>query len=86
MGQFLRIAAAKVTQPPLNHERVQKLLRVLRQRTPREIAIATIGLGCCFSPEMWRALELLAAERSVLEKRKVSGGQRADTASCIEEY
>jgi hypothetical protein len=48
---------------------------MLRQRTPREIAISTIGLGGCFSPEMWRALELLAAERSPIDKRKVSSGR-----------
>ena len=48
----------------LDHERVAELLNTLRQRTRREVAIATIGLGGCFSHEMWRALELLAAERS----------------------
>ena len=53
-----------MSEPPLNHERVAELLRSLRQRTPREITVAVMGLGCCFTPEMWRALELLAAERS----------------------
>ena len=61
-----------MTEPPLDHKRVAELLKALRQRTPREITIAVMGLGGCFSPEMWRALELLAAEQSAVDERKVS--------------
>ena len=56
---------------PLNQERVADLLRSLRQRTLPEITVATFALGGCFTPEMWRALELLAVERSYVEKPKV---------------
>lgn len=72
MGQLERIAVAQVNEPPLDHERVVKLLNALRQRTRREVAIATIGLGGCFSSEMWRALELLAAERGALDEREIA--------------
>lgn len=72
MGQFPRIAAAKVTQPPLDHGRIAELLKQLRQRSRREITIAVMGLGGCFSPEMWRALELLAAEQRAMDERKAS--------------
>jgi hypothetical protein len=68
MDQFARAAVAEVSQN-LDIERVAKLLEALRQRTPREITIATIGLGGCFTPEMLRALELLAAERSAARER-----------------
>ncbi len=61
-----------MSQPRFDHGRVDKLLRALRQRTPREITIATMGLGACFSPEMRRALELLAAERRALLNREAS--------------
>lgn len=78
----------KVTELPPSSKRVAGLLRSLRLRTPREIAIATIGLGGCFTPEMKRALELLAAERSGLDEREgfgkrmapVSGGH--NTGAC----
>lgn len=63
MGQFDGLAATQVNQPPLNHQRTAELLKALRQRTPREISVAVMSLGGCFSPEMRRALELLAAER-----------------------
>lgn len=61
-----------MTQPPINHGRVAELLKALRQRTPREITVAVMGLGGCFSPEMRRALELLAAELSTMDERKAS--------------
>ena len=64
-----------MTRPPLNHKRVAELLEALRQRTPREITTAVMGFGGCFSAEMWRALELLAAERSAKDQRKVSKGR-----------
>lgn len=58
----------KVSEPPLDEQRVAELLRSLRQRTPREITIAVIGLGGCFTHEMCRALELLAAERNTRQQ------------------
>ena len=58
--------------PVLDYERVAELLRALRERTPREITIATMGLGGCFTPELWHALELLAAERTALSLRGLS--------------
>lgn len=61
-----------MTRLPLDHERVARLLEALRQRTPRELTIAIVGLSGCFTPEMWRALELFAAERSALDERKAS--------------
>jgi len=57
---------------PLDHVRIEKLLTALRERTPREIAIATMALAGCFTPEMRRALELLTTERSASDKRNVS--------------
>lgn len=65
-----------MTHPPLNHEKVAELLEALRQRTPREITIAVMCLGGCFSPEMRRALELLAVERNA--ERFVSFGLAQD--------
>jgi hypothetical protein len=58
--------------PSLDHERVAELLKALRQRTPREITVAMIALGGCFTSEMRHAIELLAAERSVSDEREVS--------------
>jgi hypothetical protein len=58
-----------LSEPNLNQDRVEKLLNALRKRTPREITIATMALAGCFTPEMRRALELLAAERSRWDKR-----------------
>jgi hypothetical protein len=50
----------------LDDQRVTRLLGMLRQRTPKEISFAVLSLGGCFSPEMWRALELSGLERSTV--------------------
>jgi len=55
-----------------NDQRVLKLLAMLRQRTPKEITVATLALAGGFSPEMWCALELLALERGMIGERKAS--------------
>jgi len=51
----------------LEQLRVFRLLDLLRQRTPEEITRATMALAPAFTPEMWRALELLRAERRLKE-------------------
>jgi hypothetical protein len=61
-----------MNRPPLNPERVAELLKALRQRNEREIITGTLTFAGSFTPEMWRALELLAAERSALGERKIS--------------
>ena len=54
---------AEKRRTPLDERRVNHLLELLRKRTPEEIGIAMI-FAPAFTPEMWRALELLRLERS----------------------
>jgi hypothetical protein len=61
------LGGSQLNERPLDHERIEKLLSALRERTPREITIATIAFAGCFTPEMRRALELLTTERSASE-------------------
>jgi hypothetical protein len=57
---------------PLDDRRVCLLLELLRQRTPEEITRGVMALAGSFTPEMWRALELLRMERSVGSKERAS--------------
>ena len=53
-----------MTKSALNNQRVDELLRDLRKRTTQEITQGLMLLGGYHTPEMMRALELLAAERT----------------------
>lgn len=59
------VGAREVDEQSIDGERVEQLLHALRERTPREITIAVLAFSGRFTPEMWRALELLSAERGV---------------------
>jgi hypothetical protein len=48
----------------MDDRRVAQLLELLRQRTREEITLGVMALGPSFTPEMWRALELLREEQS----------------------
>jgi hypothetical protein len=48
-----------VSDHPLDGKRVAHLLELLRRRTPEEITTGVMALAGFFSPEMWRALQLL---------------------------
>lgn len=52
----------------LNGKRIAYLVKLLRQRTPEEITTGVMALAGSFTPEMWRALELLHLERSANPK------------------
>jgi hypothetical protein len=56
----------------MDDKRVAHLLELLRQRTREEITLGVMALGGSFTPEMWRALELLRMERSAKSKEKAS--------------
>jgi hypothetical protein len=48
----------------MDDRRVAQLLELLRQRTREEITLGVMALAPSFTPEMWRALELLREEQS----------------------
>ena len=56
-----------MSQPPIDMQRVDKLLQTLRHRTPDEIALGVMALAGCLSPEMWHALKLLKVENAANE-------------------
>jgi hypothetical protein len=70
----------------MDHRRVAHLLELLRQRTPEEITLGVMALAPSFTPEMWRALELLREEQSSPSSAKPklvglgSGGNALGTA------
>ncbi|MGY4154247.1 MULTISPECIES: hypothetical protein [Bradyrhizobium] len=53
-----------MTKSVLDNQRVEELLRAMREFTQEELTQGLLLLGGCWTPEMMRALELLAAERS----------------------
>jgi hypothetical protein len=59
-----------VADHPLDGERVAYLVRLLRRRTPEEITTGVMALAGSFTPEMWRALQLLRLQRSRNPKRQ----------------
>jgi hypothetical protein len=59
-----------VSDHALEAKRVVYLVKLLRRRTPEEITIGVMALGGSFTPEMWRALELLRSQRGPKLKRE----------------
>jgi hypothetical protein len=57
-----------VSNHPLDGKRIVYLVKLLRQRTPEEITTGVMALAGSFTPEMWRALEVLRIERSANPK------------------
>jgi len=67
----------------MDERRVAHLLELLRQRTQEEITLGVLALAPSFTPEMWRALELLRTERSSPSsaKPKIIGPRSGGSAS-----
>jgi hypothetical protein len=61
---------SEVSDHPLDEKRVSYLIELLRQRTSKEIATGVMALAGSFTPEMWRALELLRLQRGPKPKRQ----------------
>ncbi|MGY3447143.1 hypothetical protein [Bradyrhizobium sp. USDA 4473] len=59
-----------MTKSVSNNQRVEELLRAMRERTREELTQGLLLLGDCWTPEMMRALELLSAERAAEQKRE----------------
>ncbi|GIQ75500.1 hypothetical protein [Bradyrhizobium sp. RD5-C2] len=59
-----------MTKPALDNQLVEELLRGLRQRTREELTQGLMLLGGYRTPEMMRALQLLAAEHSAEPQEK----------------
>ena len=56
-----------MTKAVLDNQRVEELLRALRERTREELTQGLMLIGAYRSPEMARALDLLVAEQSTEE-------------------
>ncbi|MBR0795260.1 hypothetical protein JQ615_07665 [Bradyrhizobium jicamae] len=58
-----------MTKHALDNQRIEELLRGLRERTTEEITEGLMLLGGHYTPEMIRALELFVAERNAEPKK-----------------
>jgi hypothetical protein len=68
----------------MDERRVGRLLELLRERTPQEVTLGVMALAPALTPEMWRALELLRAERSGASKPGFgSCSQGVDAPYCF---
>jgi hypothetical protein len=68
-----------VSNHPANGKRVVYLVELLRRRTPEEITAGVMALAGSFTPEMWRALELLRLERGA----NTNGRRRSENVPGI---
>jgi hypothetical protein len=59
------------------------LVELLRRRAPEEITTGVMALAGSFSPEMWRALELLRLERSPNPKSQPLSENMPDIATIM---
>jgi hypothetical protein len=66
-GQFLS-GRSEVADHPLDVNRVEYLVKLLRRRTSEEITTGVMALAGSFTPEMWCALQLLRLQRSRTHK------------------